>query len=83
MRDDPRPWWLCHYGTIEFLVRAQTAEAAEQKVRTDTLADNASVYQVAKAAEVRHGPIRVRQATDDDKARWIETKGDKQLRRLA
>lgn len=37
---DTRPWWLCHYGTVEFIIRAETAEAAEAKICTDLLGDN-------------------------------------------
>ena len=72
--EDERPQWFCTYGTVSFLVKAQTAEAAEQKVRTDTLSDNATIYQVTNAVERRHGPIMVRLATDDDLARHTEIK---------
>lgn len=74
VRDDARPWWFCTYGTVSFLIKAQTAEAAEQKVRTDVLADNATIYQVTSAVVRRHGEILVRLATDEDKARHAEIK---------
>lgn len=80
---DDRPWWICHYGTVEFLIRAQTAEVAEWKVRTDQVGDGTTIYQLERAIEVRRGPVTVREATDDDKARWVETKGDRQAKRLA
>jgi hypothetical protein len=59
--------WLVRSGTVSFLVWANSAEAAERRVRVDNLDRTTTADQLAALPVRRHGPMTVRPATDDDR----------------
>ena len=73
---DQQKLWCCRWGTMIALVWAMSEENAERRVRHQCFNRRATLDEVTAHPRYVQGEVLVREATEEDKAVFVEWGGE-------
>lgn len=73
---DEQKLWCCRWGTMTALVWARSAANAEFRVRHQCFDRRATLHEIVTKTRFISTDVLVREATDEDKALFVEWGGE-------